>query len=315
MMNKRIYFLDVLRGIAALAVLFQHLFESNGQFFDITKNYFQLGVFGVSLFFLISGFIIPYSLERANNLKIFWIRRLFRIYPLYLFCLIIYIVLSYYKGEQFGLFQIILNAFLITKPASIRIIGLSWTLSSELIFYGILSFLSILSWHKKSITCIMILAILSLCLSLVLDSMALLSLLLFFSGILFHDYFFGKITFKQLNIYLISVTLVVLVTIFLGTRNVIDVNGTLSFIPKSSATLLAYILLYLSIILSHHNFFRARILLYLGELSYSIYLVQSITLLLKLNHLLTFVLTIIISIITYHFIEKKFMQIGSMITK
>lgn len=72
---KRIFYIDGLRGIAVLMVLFFHL------------NLFEEGFSGVELFFVISGYIITYLLfsEQANtgkiSLKSFYKRRISRIYP------------------------------------------------------------------------------------------------------------------------------------------------------------------------------------------------------------------------------------------
>ena len=42
------------------------------------------GNYGVFVFFLISGYIVPASLERKGSVRTFWVSRLFRLYPLYL---------------------------------------------------------------------------------------------------------------------------------------------------------------------------------------------------------------------------------------
>ena len=47
-------------------------------------RHIDLGKYGVLLFFLVSGYVIPMSLERHGSLRRFWIGRLFRIYPAYL---------------------------------------------------------------------------------------------------------------------------------------------------------------------------------------------------------------------------------------
>jgi peptidoglycan/LPS O-acetylase OafA/YrhL len=54
MKDKRYDELDVLRGFAALFVLFFHL----TLFRNEAKYGFQLGITGVDLFFMISGFVI-----------------------------------------------------------------------------------------------------------------------------------------------------------------------------------------------------------------------------------------------------------------
>ena len=106
--TSKIAFAQILRGYAALLVCINHLFlvywnsqavvgefikEPLFQFgqadpnflhqfatllFDYTK--FSPGYFGVSLFFLISGFVIPFSLEKRNGIG-FMLNRILRILP------------------------------------------------------------------------------------------------------------------------------------------------------------------------------------------------------------------------------------------
>ena len=83
--GSRLGWLDVLRGIAALAVVFDHF----GAFIPtrIQKPVYELinpGNYGVFVFFIISGYIVPASLERKGSVRTFWVSRLFRLYPLYL---------------------------------------------------------------------------------------------------------------------------------------------------------------------------------------------------------------------------------------
>src|SRR5258708_34176805 len=82
--NKRLNFLDCIRGLAALAVFMEHAGDRLWRHFnDFTHYSFSVVKFGVAAFFLTSGFVIPFSLERGNSLKAFWISRFFRLYPLY----------------------------------------------------------------------------------------------------------------------------------------------------------------------------------------------------------------------------------------
>ena len=78
----RIAFLDTLRFLAAAAVVGQHLIEI--QHGPVADAFVRLGpgVFGVALFFIISGFVIPFSVKRGFDPRSFAIRRVFRIYPL-----------------------------------------------------------------------------------------------------------------------------------------------------------------------------------------------------------------------------------------
>src|SRR4051812_29037560 len=95
----RLEFLDALRGLAALTVILQHSWQMlSTSYSNFAFSVFDLGNFGVMLFFLCSGFIIPISLERQGSLRRFWIRRFFRLFPLYWFCIGVALLLGYLAG-------------------------------------------------------------------------------------------------------------------------------------------------------------------------------------------------------------------------
>jgi peptidoglycan/LPS O-acetylase OafA/YrhL len=118
MINK-VFFkgLNELRAIAAIAVIFHHieLFKNRDKLpslFDTPLAYFitYLGKNGVYLFFVLSGFLITYLLlsEKFNgkiNLKKFYLRRIFRIWPLYYFIILISFILIPYLADSFDIFQ------------------------------------------------------------------------------------------------------------------------------------------------------------------------------------------------------------------
>jgi peptidoglycan/LPS O-acetylase OafA/YrhL len=80
---KRIEFIDAVRGLAALRVMVSDVGEAwrRGKWDLFQGSYFDFGVAGVVAFFLVSGFIIPYSIEKTHSVWKFWIGRIFRIYP------------------------------------------------------------------------------------------------------------------------------------------------------------------------------------------------------------------------------------------
>lgn len=82
--SGRLEFLDSLRGVAVMAVFLSHMLtDLLPGYRHFQFHYMELGTFGLNLFFLCSGFIIPVSLERAGSLGRFWVRRIFRLYPLF----------------------------------------------------------------------------------------------------------------------------------------------------------------------------------------------------------------------------------------
>ncbi|MFJ9893826.1 acyltransferase family protein [Streptomyces sp. NPDC091280] len=75
--------LDALRGIAALVVVFDHTsYAFMAEFRRELMPQFNTSRYGVMVFFLVSGYIIPASLERQGCVRTFWIGRVFRVYPL-----------------------------------------------------------------------------------------------------------------------------------------------------------------------------------------------------------------------------------------
>src|ERR1700733_11044068 len=84
--RPRLAWLDGMRGIAALCVVYTHfgarvLPTLHAWIYRV----FDPGLYGVLVFFLISGYIVPASMERKGSLRTFWVSRLFRLFPLFAF--------------------------------------------------------------------------------------------------------------------------------------------------------------------------------------------------------------------------------------
>ncbi|MFC7645188.1 acyltransferase family protein [Streptosporangium lutulentum] len=70
--RPRLAWLDALRGLAAVAVLLEHMLP--WLLPALPRQYlFSLGMYGVLVFFLVSGYIIPVSLEARGDVRAFWI--------------------------------------------------------------------------------------------------------------------------------------------------------------------------------------------------------------------------------------------------
>jgi len=86
-LQDRLSNLDVLRGLAALAVcLFHFRRDMLGEIYNSAAKY---GVYGVDIFFVISGFVIPLALWKSQftyrKTISFWISRCARLYPAFFF--------------------------------------------------------------------------------------------------------------------------------------------------------------------------------------------------------------------------------------
>lgn len=128
--------IDIVRGIAALMVAFQHASERAG-IFGVDQHvliaWFNPGQAAVIAFFLVSGFVIPLSLEKGRSLKRFATSRILRIYPLY----IVTFVASYLiVGGKLDVRTIVAQlGFASAYLHTTNYVGNSWTLSIEAIWY------------------------------------------------------------------------------------------------------------------------------------------------------------------------------------
>jgi peptidoglycan/LPS O-acetylase OafA/YrhL len=158
----RLEFLDVARGLASTIVIVQHLAERLfAGWFDGSMRWFNAGRTGVALFFLVSGFIIPQSLERAGSLGRFWLNRLFRLYPLYWTSLLVVVLMradgNYPLSEwdaRHWTKLILVNLTMFQEYVGIpHAIHLYWTLSLEMLFYIACSVLFAFGANRRSILC------------------------------------------------------------------------------------------------------------------------------------------------------------------
>jgi peptidoglycan/LPS O-acetylase OafA/YrhL len=86
-------YIDAIRGIAFLSVLVSHGAISVGHFY--ATNLLSQGVFGVQLFFLASAITLCHSMHERQKVDkfpvfYFYLRRLFRIAPLFWIALAFY---------------------------------------------------------------------------------------------------------------------------------------------------------------------------------------------------------------------------------
>ena len=154
----RLGWLDVLRGLAALAVVFDHLSYYVLQHVRaIVYHWFDAGNYGVFVFFIISGYIVPALLERKGSVRTFWVSRLFRLYPLYLLAVGIAVALylvhfGSLRGEGSDPAASIFSQLLMMSNvlAGQNLPSVVWSLSYEMIFYLLLTALFIARVHQRS---------------------------------------------------------------------------------------------------------------------------------------------------------------------
>ena len=143
---SKIYSIENLRGIAALMVLICHIGMITPYLYIPAISFFQNGV---TLFFVISGFIIPYSMYLSGyELKrfgTFILKRICRIEPPYLITVCLSYVIYHFISPQRlpPLFDMALHIGYLVPffSGTVWINHVYWTLAIEFQFYILIAFL------------------------------------------------------------------------------------------------------------------------------------------------------------------------------
>jgi peptidoglycan/LPS O-acetylase OafA/YrhL len=137
--GRKIEFLEAVRGVASFIVVLQHLIAAQYPAFEeFSREWVDAGRVGVVAFFLVSGYVIPLSLQRQDT-RTFLVRRLYRLFPLYwlVLGLMMLWVATTGEGELGGPLTIMANVLMVQGAVGIyTIVPTAWTLGIELIFYG-----------------------------------------------------------------------------------------------------------------------------------------------------------------------------------
>jgi len=148
--RRRFEELDVLRGVAAMAVVVFHYSGHATRYFTGFPFHFKLGEHGVQLFFGISGFVIFMTLEKTRRLSDFVVSRFSRLYPAYWTTLAILAFATLITGERLWLRGLAVNTTMLQSFVGIGDFDIVfWTLAVELVFYVIMGTVFALGWTRR----------------------------------------------------------------------------------------------------------------------------------------------------------------------
>ena len=124
---------------------------------DSVYHWFDPGQYGVFVFFLVSGYIVPASLERRGSVRGFWVSRVFRLYPLYLFALSAMIVLwasgigSLGGMDSDAVTSSFADVFMLQSVLwGATVPNVVWSLAYEMVFYLMITALFLGGVHRRS---------------------------------------------------------------------------------------------------------------------------------------------------------------------
>lgn len=153
LMNFKRPSLDALTGVrffAALAVFLFHYGAGFSERAGMPKpliTFLHNGNYGVSMFFVLSGFIMTYTYEGKLSTRIqlydFFVARVARIYPVYLLVLVIALPVLAKPIDAHGVVAVLLMLQSWTPASSLfgySWVMQAWTLSVEVFFYAIFPF-------------------------------------------------------------------------------------------------------------------------------------------------------------------------------
>jgi peptidoglycan/LPS O-acetylase OafA/YrhL len=325
--------IDGLRAISILGVVFFHF----------KFDFFSGGYLGVDVFIVISGYLITsFIFDRLKSkkfyLKEFIIRRAKRLLPTFFIVLFLCLLFAFFTFLPVELTRFsksaISTAFLSSNfffwlhsgywdESNTNPLLHTWSLSLEWQFYFFISLLSILLWSfsKKKISILLyliffIIFLISFVLAIIfLDR----SVSFFLLPFRIYEFLIGtfvyfvvdkkiKIINKNKNILSIFAILLIIYSFFAFDSNS-NVPGYIALLPCLGTALLIY--LSNSII---HKFLKNKILVYLGLISYSLYLYHWPVLIfyswlniIEINFITKLILIIFsvgLSSLNYHFLEK-----------
>jgi len=293
--NIRIDQLTFYRFIASLLVVNFHFGRNIAPFnFDLLKPFFDRGNISVSFFFILSGFVmvVAYGNKGSVSFTSFYQKRFARIYPA--FFLAIALLLLYFIISKKAIFfkEIFLNLCLLQAwlPTKALVFNIpAWSISVEFFFYALFPFLFNFFYSKISLKKLLLPSLLIWSLSQLLLFLSIYlnyyheppafsgELTLYFPLMHLNEFIIGNISglffIKHLSAKKINADLAILINILLIIFVVTCVN--LSF----HNGLLALLFVPLILLISMNKGYLTKIslnkyLIYLGEISYGVYILQ-----------------------------------------
>lgn len=336
MTGKRLHSLDYLRGLCAFGIMLYHFLPGSLDQYGSDNFLARLGVFGVSIFYILSGITLYHvyadqlHLSKKSVLE-YLTKRIFRIFPLLWAVTLLYVFLSSRSFDANVIFLNLSGMFSVYKWDAAIATG-AWSIGNELFFYALFP---LLLWTLKK-NKIVFFSLLSFSFALCLyysfygmnNESSLwnqwhsytnpLNQLFLFAGGVYSGFLLHNKTQKSLWILAL-----LLLSIF--TFIVYPVQGDLIHLLTGMNRLVFYFLCFIICFCFYKLPFELpdflhRPLSKLGEMSYSVYLLHPIVYgtlrhFYKEESNLLFIisaiaLTLTISYFVYSFFEKKFIEMG-----
>jgi len=319
MADDKLKYIDCLRGIAILMVIIVHTGLSINNFNHHAVQIAGFFRIGVQLFFFMSAYTLCYSMsKRKDSIKNFYIRRYFRIAPLYYFGILIYFLASTINSSpnynSFNLTNVICHVLLLhglVPSVNNAIVPGGWSIGTEVLFYLMFPFLFTVYANIQRKFFYWIIPIFSLLLT---NSIALI-LIHFKIDVYFEEGFYYYNIINQLPVFLVGMSFYFLQPSFNKINSklyfpLFFILFCLAFITSARVFhnrsvfifIAAISFIFLFLFFKNKTSFNFKILAIIGQLSFSIYVLHFIfcwiftAYQLNINPYISFIINLILTV-------------------
>lgn len=341
--TRRLHNLDYLRGIAALGIMIFHYASWLYGRFEADTFLGRVGIYGVSIFYILSGLTLYYVYFQRiqadrNSIADFFIKRVFRIFPLLWLVIIATVLMSPERPDVSTFILNITGLFGFVKWDAYIGVGV-WSIGNELVFYVFFPVFVFTAKRSRSLLILLSIMVFSIYLYFafsIIDRQQdlfdqwhyyvnpLNQVFLFFCGFCIGHFLFRLDLPATISVALIGIGLVIFIFYPAGVNPVNLVTGVSRIVFTICCVLIC--VGFYKITIGVPNVLD-KVLAFLGEASYSIYLLHPIVyrvvgvpISVANKHLfpvpgfarmiLSMFLTFIASYVVYTFFEKYFMRLG-----
>lgn len=258
--------IQAMRGLAAMSVVFHHI------------SFIDNGSFGVDIFFCISGFIMMYVTHLSTER--FMIKRLIRIVPLYYFITLVtwisaLLIPGMFENTPTDMIYLLKSCLFLTpmfggpdKP----LVKVGWTLNYEMLFYVIIWISMHISKKYRGIIASGI--IVTLVIAGKLTGTNNVIMIEFIYGILAYEILKNIDYSKKLSKVEISILLYSVAFIMYGFMAAVKYLPSMEGVTRIISYGIPAFILYMCVFIAGFNKKIPSICVYLGNISYSIYLLH-----------------------------------------
>ncbi|QZT58426.1 acyltransferase family protein [Mycolicibacterium austroafricanum] len=283
---RRLVTIQVLRGIAALMVVLYHVINQSAGFYAVLPT--GVGRAGVDLFFVISGFVMVYvTADRERYAKQFLAMRAARIVPVYWFytlsaAALMFVLPQLFRSNELTFRHVAMSLLFLpheTLEGSMSpVVKQGWTLNYEVFFYILFAIAMAIAARRRvtiSITVLLIFAAVGYCLDLTGTSVG--SIDFYFQSIIL-EFALGMLVaslFLQGKIDFVG-PIIGIIVILVGFSAMLTLDGLYTFSNRAfiygipAAAIIIGVLAFES----SSKSLRMPILQFIGDASYSVYLVH-----------------------------------------